>query len=481
MNRYQLVILITLLGLETAQLYAQEPISRMDSLLYRAAQSTGYYTPHPISDPQLLERAIQHLGNPSPLVEYLKTEVHSTTPSVGTYRLLLPLTLRFDLWDKSGRQVDHLGISPDSLKLFTPKNPSPLQGSVRGLIPRALSTELELGNTLYHSLQRSCLDRFAYLPPTSGERSSLKLASHSDLGQSFGTHQIQTQRLDQVVQNMRIQEIEQRYWIPSFESSIQLSQSHVSDNWYKGGSSNLNLYMRTYGAMTYLRGKIKWKNELEDKLSLYSMDKSEGASGRGYRVADDQIRLRSNFGLKAISGWYYTLDAEARSQLLTTYKGDTNEVQSAPLSPLTVNIGLGMRFDLISKSRRIYKRKLTLAMNVAPISYTYRSTIRDDIDLARHGLTPHKLYYHRIGSTLRASMQWDINMNVSWTTRLYFNTSYTNIEAEWENTLDMKIGRYLSTRINLQLRYDDAARPSNGWNKYLQYNELLSFGFSYKL
>lgn len=476
------LLVIASLMLATHKLPAQDAKHRADSLLLRAEQATGYYRPQPITDTTLLRLIASRLGQPSPLVEYLMSELSSSAPSVGTYKLLMPLALDFRQSSSLGEMPQRLSISIDSMRLksLTPPNLL-IMGSIEELIPKALSTELQLGTYLQRQLRASHLDLFDYLPPSSATQPSLTLSGVTNAPRGLDTHRVKGESMEQVVQNMRIQQISQRYWIPSFESSIQFSQSYVSDNWYKGGSSNLNLYMRTYAAMTYLRGKVKWKNELEDKLSIYDMDKSDKSAGRGFRIADDQIRLRSNFGLKAISGWYYTLDAEARSQLLTTYKGDTNEIQSSPLAPLTLNVGLGMRFDYTNKSKKVYQRKLVLAMNLAPISYTYRSSMRRDIDLARHGLTADKLYYHRIGSTLKASMQWDINMNVSWVSRLYFNTSYSNIEAEWENTLDMKIGRYLSTRINLQLRYDDAARPSNKWNKYLQYNELLSFGFSYKL
>ena len=37
---------------------------------------------------------------------------------------------------------------------------------------------------------------------------------------------------------------ERRYWISAFESAIQFSQNYVSENWYKGGSSNLNLFTK---------------------------------------------------------------------------------------------------------------------------------------------------------------------------------------------------------------------------------------------
>ena len=240
--------------------------------------------------------------------------------------------------------------------------------------------------------------------------------------------------------------LKQRHWIPSLESTIQFSQNKVSDNWYKGGASNLNVYMRNR-----------------------------------YRIADDLLRIRSNYGLKAWNKVYYTLDAELRTQLFKSYHENKTSLQSDLFAPYTINVGLGMKFDYTMKSQRVYGRAFTFSVNVAPLSYTYRATSQTSIDLPRHGLAPDKLWYQRISSTVRANWQWKVNLNLTWTSRIYFNTSYESIEAEWENTPDMALTRYFSTRFNLNLRYDDAVRPASGWNKYLQYNELLSFGFSYRL
>ena len=133
------------------------------------------------------------------------------------------------------------------------------------------------------------------------------------------------------------------------------------------------------------------------------------------------------------------------------------------------------------KSKKVYGRVFDLSVNVAPLSYTFRATTNKAIDLARQGLSLEKPWYQRIGSTVRANWQWRVNMNLTWSSRLYFNTSYHQVEAEWENTLDMALTRFFSTRFNLNLRFDDAVSPASGWNKHLQYNELLSFGFSYRL
>lgn len=488
MKRIQLsicIISLLLASCHRAEAQQSEPLSQLDSLLWSIEQRSGYYIPRNATDSTLLSIVSEEkLGSSSALVEYLRTASLGARPTMLSSKLSLPLVLQTRRLEYLRTPRSYLSLHSDSLRwsLSEAYHPRPMPHALQiaNAVPKSLRVEMQLVDIVLQALQSSSLEYFHYLSPQEDGGQRLALANHTDLKQGFGSRKIQVETMEQVAQNMRIQEIEQRFWQPSFESSIQFSQSHVSENWYKGGSSNLNLYMRTYGALTYTKDKIKWKNELEDKLSIYNMDKSERSSGRSFRIADDQIRLATNFGLRASKRWYYTLDAEARTQLLTSYKGDTDDVQSSPLAPLTLNVGLGMKYDFVKKYASVYQRKVLLSMNFAPLSYTYRTTIRRDIDLARHGLSVSKPYYHNIGSTFRLSMQWDINMNVSWSSKLYFNTSYTNVEAEWENTLNMKIGRFFSTRINLQLRYDDAVSPSRSWNKYLQYNELLSFGFNYK-
>ncbi len=285
-----------------------------------------------------------------------------------------------------------------------------------------------------------------------------------------------------VIKSLQLKKLKTKHWFPNFENSIQMSQNYISENWYKGGRSNLNLRTRTYFKLQYrsTNGKIIWNNELEDKLGIYSSQDNKESS---YKISEDLFRLRSNFGLKARGQWYYTFDSELRTQLFNTYKnkGSQNEIlQASFFAPFNLNAGLGMRF-LYSKKGRVYGSSFSFSTNIAPLSFTYKKSFRDDIELSRYGLSKDKMSDHRLGSTLRAEIRWNFNMDVSWTSRLYFNTSYSHVETEWENTLNMKIGRYFSTRINLRLRYDDSVPALETWQRYLQVNEVLSFGFNYRI
>lgn len=268
-----------------------------------------------------------------------------------------------------------------------------------------------------------------------------------------------------------------KYWSPSFESTLQFSQNYVSSNWHKGGASNINLFSRDFLAIEYKRGKVKWNNELEAKLSVYN---AQGDTLRKYRVADDLLRLRSNFGYQAYRRWYYSADMETRTQLFTAHKENSREIQAAFLAPLSLDFGLGMQYALEKKSHKVYGRKFKLKLNLAPFSYNMKWSPRSDIDLPRHGFEKGEQFLQRVGSSVKAEFAVDFNLNLSWQSRLYYITSYQSITAEWENTINLALTKHFSTRLYLYLRYDDSAPIANVLGRYLQTNELTSFGFNYR-
>lgn len=88
----------------------------------------------------------------------------------------------------------------------------------------------------------------------------------------------------------------------------------------------------------------------------------------------------------------------------------------------------------------------------------------------------------RLGSTVRLNLKWDMSSALSWTSRLFYNTSYKHIETEFENRISYAFSNHFSAAFNIIFRYDDSVitdQPKT-FKNLLQYNELFSFGFEYK-
>ena len=276
---------------------------------------------------------------------------------------------------------------------------------------------------------------------------------------------------------------ERRYWTSSFQSMIQFAQNYISPNWHKGGVSALNLANRQYFAYTYNKDKIQFVNELEWKTGLFTAPKD---TLRDYKIGDDVFRIHSNIGYKAWEKWYYTFDFTFQTQLFTNYLENTDKKLAAFMSPFSINLGIGMKYDLNKTFANNKHKKVNLSVNLAPLSYQFMYSIDKNIDFGRHGFEKnpetdeYKWKLSQVGSTINATMTFQFNRNVSWYSRLYYFTSYDRILGEFENRLTMAISRFFSTNISVNLRYDDAVTKKEDFDTYLQINELLSFGFNYK-
>lgn len=286
---------------------------------------------------------------------------------------------------------------------------------------------------------------------------------------------------------------ERRYWTSNFESTMQFSQNYISPNWSAGGDPNFNMNTRQYFKYDYNKDKVQVTNELEFKLNMNTLpDKTD--SIHSYKINDQILRLHTLFGYKAFNKWYYTVDISFNTQVVTNYAQNSETKLSAFLAPMTFNTGIGMKYELTKTLTKVRHRNIKLNVNMAPFSYNYMYSTQKgtDMDLKRHGfkekdnaaelpddVNKYRNSQSQIGSKLEANMTFNINRNVSWTSRFYYFTDYHRITGEFENTFNLQISRFFSTRINLHLRYDDGVAKNEDFDSYLQINELLSFGFNY--
>jgi len=267
------------------------------------------------------------------------------------------------------------------------------------------------------------------------------------------------------------------YWIKSGEHSLQFSQNYFSPNWHRGGTSNLNINGNQIFNVNYQKDKVRFNNRLEWRLSVFS---APDDSLRNYRVGDDMLRYYGDFGLDAYKKtWSYSMNLEAKTQLFKSYQSNKDELRSAFLSPMYVNAGIGMKYNLDKKSESVRNRRVRLAVSISPLSVNYKYVGNSDVKQERYGIPEGKKYIFDQGSTVTANLTYDLTKYVSWTSRFKYFTNYSKVEAEFENTLNMSLSQFFSTRLYLHLRYDDGV-PSHEDYKYLQINEVVSFGLNFK-
>ena len=63
---------------------------------------------------------------------------------------------------------------------------------------------------------------------------------------------------------------------------------------------------------------------------------------------------------------------------------------------------------------------------------------------------------------------------MSWSSRLYYFTSYSMLKVEFENTIDFRISRFFTGRFYAYPRFDDSR------DRKREIKEMMTIGFSYR-
>ena len=116
----------------------------------------------------------------------------------------------------------------------------------------------------------------------------------------------------------------------------------------------------------------------------------------------------------------------------------------------------------------------------APFSYTFVYISNDDIvNPSSFNVEPGHSSANLFGSEITANVDWKIKDNILYVTKFNYFTTYDKVIMNWENTVEFKLNRYLSTKIFFHLRYDDGVTLTEENDSYFQVKEMLTFGLSY--
>ena len=267
-----------------------------------------------------------------------------------------------------------------------------------------------------------------------------------------------------------------RYWKNKGSSSLQFSQSHISDNWSSGGTGSFSLLSYQKHSTEYEKNKIKFNNSIEWRLSFH---KNKGDSI--FQVGDDLFRNYSEFAVKSfLQKWYYSLNMEVRTQLFSHSSRDPKVYRSAFFAPFQANIGGGMKYELKRTSKTNKYKTLNFNVDISPFSAQSKWLFNDNISPARHGIDEGKQCNIDLGSTLNSRLTVNFSQEVSLSSRFKFFTNYEKVLIESENELNIAINRHFSTSLYIYGRFDDDKKitrdPKLG---YFQYNQLLSFKINF--
>ncbi|MDE7381265.1 MAG: DUF3078 domain-containing protein [Muribaculaceae bacterium] len=267
---------------------------------------------------------------------------------------------------------------------------------------------------------------------------------------------------------------DKRYWLHFFNTGLQFSQAFISTNWYQGGNNYLALlfnFVWNVDLNTNFKPNLLFQSALSYKLGINSNPKE---ALHRYSISQDNFLYSLKTGIKAFNHWFYSLNLQINTPLFNAYPENSNLRSGAFLSPGTFNLGLGMTYTAQNE-----KKTFKFSASIAPISYNLKTCIASDIDPTQYNILPGRKTHSEIGSNAEANMTWNISDNISWTSRVFLFSDYHYFLADWENTLNFNINKFLSTQLYLHPRFDSSSDFNSSRWHYWMFKEILSFGLSY--
>jgi hypothetical protein len=245
----------------------------------------------------------------------------------------------------------------------------------------------------------------------------------------------------------------------------------VLDNWVGGGDkfslsavSFLNLYAY------YKKDKHNWDNSLDLGYGFVK------TTSLGQRKSDDRIDFLSKYGYSIAKKWNAGVLFNFRSQFANGYAysktpagAEIKTITSKLFAPAYVLLSLGLD----------YKPNDNFSVFISPLTERWIIVADDSLSAkGAYGVTPGKKVKNELGAFLSAKFSKEVAKNIVFTSRLDLFSNYKknpqNMDMFWTNVLTMKVNKFISANVSLDLLYDDDAIAR------LQKRQLLGIGMSAK-
>lgn len=260
------------------------------------------------------------------------------------------------------------------------------------------------------------------------------------------------------------------YWHGHGVGGVNMSQVSLT-NWSAGGDASVAGDVNLAYGLDYQKDKHLWQNRLE---LAYGLNRTET---NGMRKTNDKIYLNSLYGYKIADHWYISAFVNFQSQFAKGYNygASTSDYISRFLAPGYLSAGPGITWTP--------KPWFTATFSPA----TWRGTfVLDDrlSDAGAFGVDPGKHLLSEFGGDLKLEARYEFLPNMTVYSRLEFFSNYLkdpqNVDTKWDTQVAMKINKYFSATLNLNMVYDNDIRilqKDGTGGPRLQFKEVLGVGF----
>ncbi len=277
--------------------------------------------------------------------------------------------------------------------------------------------------------------------------------------------------------------VKEIFWKTGGNYNLNVQQVTLS-NWAAGGASTFALNSGISLFANYKKENKVWDTQLNINLGF----NKQGNRNFQTRKTNDNFQFVSNYGRELSEFFYLSTQLDARTQLIDGYKfsrpsGSETEIRtkiSDFLSPGYVQSSTGLNY------RKTYKDKSRISLILSPFTGRFTIVMNDSLSQAgAFGVEKGENVRAEAGMSVAASVT-DIKLmeNITWKSDINLFSNYErfgNMVVNFNSVIRMKVNKYISTRIETVVIYDEEVfiRQNDGSSKQaVQLQNLINFGIS---
>lgn len=256
-------------------------------------------------------------------------------------------------------------------------------------------------------------------------------------------------------------------WSIIGQNTLMLNQSAFS-NWVAGGANNIGWQAGVNYNLTYEKDKDLWENLI---ILGYGMNNTQGV---GNRKTQDVINISTNYGRKISNNWYASVGAGLITQFAPGYE-DGNNPDAMKISnfmaPGYLNLGAGFT----------YKPSENFTMTLRPANARFTFVLDKDLQWAgNYGLKndgDSMLFQFGFLGTAQYKVKLMENITLQNSASVFSNylDHPERLVLSYGGILNMKVNKYISTNVTLDLLYD------HNQIRRTQLKQTLGIGLAYNI
>lgn len=304
----------------------------------------------------------------------------------------------------------------------------------------------------------------------------------------------QDETLKEAASNFEQEKVEKpdslKNWDVKLLGSVNASQAAFRD-WASGGQNSINISGLIDFQALYVKDEFSWRNGIN---LAYGQTKIQDIP---WRKTDDNIEAFSNVG-------YELIEDKFGLTFITTFRTQFDEGYNFPndstlvsnfMAPGYLTANLGFAYSPQKNFQVIFApvaSKMTFVNDQVLANQGAFGVEGAELDAQGNILTPGRRFRAEFGAFVKVLYNMDIMENVSLKTRLELFSNYLNspqnIDVIGEMILNMKVNKWLTANIAVNMLYDDdininydsnndGIKDANG--PRLQYKHVISVGLGY--